>query len=334
MANASRIQIRKDTAANWTSAAPTLANGELGLETDSQTIRIGDGTSTWANLPTAIQGNTQYKLLTSQDSITTASQAQLFPSTNFKFDANSTYEIELSAVLTIISPPAGTSLNSGDGYLSFRFRDLANAASYVGGTGGVSRNYLTLAISPNATTVIPGMIARVSGADIGNVTANDGAGTITLDTFVTVATGTTISFYCLAPTFVELTAESAPEVIVSSSTPAAGWTVYSSSGTPGTSGFGGTGKVTQVSLREFGVKSGMLVLANQLNTATNQSIRWSLKVKGVIKTSTTPINFWSPMIVWYNSTTITTYVQAYIEAGSYMKITELPTATTVGSGWY
>jgi hypothetical protein len=333
MANASRIQLRKDTAANWTSAAPTLANGELGLDTDSQTIRVGNGTNTWSTLPVAALGNTQYKLLTSQDSITTAVQAQLFPSTNFKFDSNSTYEIEISAVITSVGP-ASTGVTSGDGYLSFRFRDLANAASYIGGTGGVSRNYLTLVTSAPATVVTPGMIARVSGADIGNVTANDGAGTITLDTFVTVATGTTILFYCLAPTFVELTAESAPEVIVSGSTPAAGWTVYSSSGTPGTSGFGGTGKVTQVSLREFGVKSGMLVLASQTSTAVSQSVRWSLKVKGVITTSTTPINFWSPMIVWYNSTTITTYVQAYIEAGSYMKITELPTATTVGSGWY
>jgi len=331
MANASRIQLRKDTAANWTSAAPTLANGELGLETDSQTIRIGDGTNTWGNLPNAVQGNTQYKLLTSQGAISTALQSPVFPSTNFKFDSNSTYEIEISAVLTAVSPGLGTP-TSGDGWLSFRFRDLANALTVIGGTGGVSRNYLTLTTSPNATTVIPGMIARVSGADIGNVTANDGAGTITLDGFVTVAAGTTILFYCLAPTFVELTAESAPEGIASSGTyPSTITTPYHSAGPAGSPGFG---TARQVSIREFAITSGMLALSSQTPTTQLQSVRWSLKVKGVIKTSTTPINFWSPMIAWYNGATITTFTNGFIEAGSYIKITKLPTATTVGSGWY
>ncbi len=44
------IQIRRDTAANWTSASPTLANGELGVETDTQKIKIGNGSTAWASL--------------------------------------------------------------------------------------------------------------------------------------------------------------------------------------------------------------------------------------------------------------------------------------------
>ena len=43
------IQIRRDTAANWTSANPTLAQGELGVETDTLKIKIGDGSTTWAS---------------------------------------------------------------------------------------------------------------------------------------------------------------------------------------------------------------------------------------------------------------------------------------------
>ena len=30
-----RVQIRKDTASNWTSTNPTLASGEFGFETDT-----------------------------------------------------------------------------------------------------------------------------------------------------------------------------------------------------------------------------------------------------------------------------------------------------------
>ena len=47
---ADRIQIRRDTAANWTSANPILANGELGLETDTGKLKVGDGTTQWASL--------------------------------------------------------------------------------------------------------------------------------------------------------------------------------------------------------------------------------------------------------------------------------------------
>ena len=44
------IQIRRDTAANWTSANPTLAQGELGAETDTSKIKIGDGSTAWSSL--------------------------------------------------------------------------------------------------------------------------------------------------------------------------------------------------------------------------------------------------------------------------------------------
>ena len=45
-----QIQIRRDTAANWTSANPTLAQGELGLETDTGKIKVGTGTGAWNSL--------------------------------------------------------------------------------------------------------------------------------------------------------------------------------------------------------------------------------------------------------------------------------------------
>jgi len=44
------IQIRKDTAANWTSNDPTLLSGELGLETDTRRHKTGDGVTAWSAL--------------------------------------------------------------------------------------------------------------------------------------------------------------------------------------------------------------------------------------------------------------------------------------------
>jgi hypothetical protein len=45
-----RLQNRRDTAANWTANNPTLAAGELGLETDTAKFKIGDGTTAWNSL--------------------------------------------------------------------------------------------------------------------------------------------------------------------------------------------------------------------------------------------------------------------------------------------
>lgn len=47
---AQRIQIRRDTAANWTSANPTLSQGEMGYETDTGQLKFGDGTTEWTAL--------------------------------------------------------------------------------------------------------------------------------------------------------------------------------------------------------------------------------------------------------------------------------------------
>ena len=45
-----QIQIRRDTAADWTSANPILAQGELGLEIDTARFKIGDGVLAWNSL--------------------------------------------------------------------------------------------------------------------------------------------------------------------------------------------------------------------------------------------------------------------------------------------
>ncbi len=41
---------RRDTAANWTSANPTLLAGELGHESDTGKWKVGDGTTAWTSL--------------------------------------------------------------------------------------------------------------------------------------------------------------------------------------------------------------------------------------------------------------------------------------------
>lgn len=48
-----RLQIRRDTSANWSSQNTILASGEMGINTDTYQYKIGDGIQIWDLLPYA-----------------------------------------------------------------------------------------------------------------------------------------------------------------------------------------------------------------------------------------------------------------------------------------
>jgi hypothetical protein len=45
-----RIQNRRGTASEWTTANPTLSSGEIGFETDTGKFKIGNGSTAWDDL--------------------------------------------------------------------------------------------------------------------------------------------------------------------------------------------------------------------------------------------------------------------------------------------
>jgi hypothetical protein len=45
------ILLRRGTAAEWTASNPILLEGEVGVETDSKKLKVGDGLTVWASLP-------------------------------------------------------------------------------------------------------------------------------------------------------------------------------------------------------------------------------------------------------------------------------------------
>ena len=45
------FKVRRDTASNWSTNNPTLADGEIGLDKTNKYIKMGDGTSAWNSLP-------------------------------------------------------------------------------------------------------------------------------------------------------------------------------------------------------------------------------------------------------------------------------------------
>ena len=66
---ATKIQIRRDSAASWTSNNPILSAGEIGFESDSYKFKIGDGSSNWNDIQYFSSGSTS--VFTAGETLTT-----------------------------------------------------------------------------------------------------------------------------------------------------------------------------------------------------------------------------------------------------------------------
>lgn len=53
-----QIQLRRGAAATWTSVNPVLALGEVGFETDTRKLKVGDGSTQWTGLSYTIDTST------------------------------------------------------------------------------------------------------------------------------------------------------------------------------------------------------------------------------------------------------------------------------------
>jgi hypothetical protein len=51
-----KIQFRRDSSSEWTTHNPLLSQGELGIETDTLKLKLGDGVRNWNALPYYTQG--------------------------------------------------------------------------------------------------------------------------------------------------------------------------------------------------------------------------------------------------------------------------------------
>ena len=54
---ATKIQVKRDTSANWESVNPVLSVGEPGLETDTGIVKYGDGKTSWNELSAPPSGD-------------------------------------------------------------------------------------------------------------------------------------------------------------------------------------------------------------------------------------------------------------------------------------
>lgn len=103
-----RIQLRRDTALKWSINNPILLEGELGYETDTTYMKIGDGVTPWNSLPYWQGGLTGASLVVKRNGVTIQSPtSNLNFSTDFIVVPGSGY----TATIGLASSPSGTSIN-------------------------------------------------------------------------------------------------------------------------------------------------------------------------------------------------------------------------------
>jgi hypothetical protein len=110
------IEFRRDTAAAWTGANPTLAAGEPGFETDTGLLKIGDGSTDWNSL-----GYVSAAGVTDLDGITGA--VTLVAGTGVTIVDNS----PSGGDITINAPGGGAGVSDVDG--------ISGSVTLIAGTG-------------------------------------------------------------------------------------------------------------------------------------------------------------------------------------------------------
>jgi hypothetical protein len=101
---ATKIQLRRDTAANWTTANPTLFSGEVGFETNTGKFKIGNGSTVWSSLDYFLDSSDLSGYLTAASASTTyLTQASASTTYLTQASASTSYLTQASASTTYLT---------------------------------------------------------------------------------------------------------------------------------------------------------------------------------------------------------------------------------------
>lgn len=150
------IQLRRDTAADWTSNNPVLAEGEIGLELDTGKLKWGDGATAWTGLDYVDTGGGGGGSVTPPTIVDKASNYQ---------NASST---------VVVAIPAGA--QAGD--LLVVFSSGSAAFSSIAGGNPSSAGWTTekTAAGSNLQGAVAVAIATVTSASANITVTNTGSG--------------------------------------------------------------------------------------------------------------------------------------------------------------
>jgi hypothetical protein len=148
MAVVTQIQIRRGTAAQWTSANPTLASGEFGYESDTGKFKIGNGSTAWTSLSYQGAGT-----VTSITAGTGLSGGTITTSGTIAIDTATTVDVSTAQTLTnkTLTTPTltlSTTTNSAEGRIAW---DSTND-KIIMGDGSSTKEFASSTLAFNAQT--------------------------------------------------------------------------------------------------------------------------------------------------------------------------------------
>jgi hypothetical protein len=185
-----RVQLRRDTSANWTSGNPVLKSGEIGYETDTKQLKIGDSATYWADLAYFASsevddlpdlGDVTITNVSNGDYLRWNGTAWVNDPINLGSDTTGSY---------VSSIVAGTGItltnNSGEGATPTVAVDVSTIQAKVSGVTDTEIGYLDGVTSAIQTQLDnkQAIVANVSNTEIGHLDGVTSAIQTQLDTIV------------------------------------------------------------------------------------------------------------------------------------------------------
>ncbi len=185
-----KIQLRRDTAADWTSNNPTLAAGEFGWESDTNRFKIGTGSAAWNSLEYADTLKTLGDLGITGSTISAPSNGDLTLTTS------GSGKVNISGAYTLPSSDGSASQvlqTNGAGVLSFGSVSVGDF-SFVGSTMSSPSN-ADITLSPRGTGSVVASGIKIKGTSISSddstiININDG---LVVDGSLTLQTGASVT---------------------------------------------------------------------------------------------------------------------------------------------
>jgi hypothetical protein len=140
-----RIQVRRGTASQWTSVNPILAAGEMGVESDTNLFKFGNGTSTWTALAYANNSDVAIAEI-SQDAINNALSLGAGLSKTYNDGANSitiTVDSNVVALKSYVDAAVTSLSNTVDAdYLPISDRGVAGGVASLNNSALIPDNQI------------------------------------------------------------------------------------------------------------------------------------------------------------------------------------------------
>ena len=205
------IKVRRDSAADWTSANPTLAEGEHGYETDTGKFKIGTGSTAWTSLVYAEPKVTASRALASNADGYVSATSVTSTELGYVSGVTSAIQTQLNGKsgLTVAEPSANTNTAISVGYVGLPQVILSTGGLTLSKAHAGEHIYVTgtsQVVTIPANSSVPFEIGTTVVVINGNVTSSIAITTDTLRLAGGTTTGTrTLSAYGMA-TLVKISA--------------------------------------------------------------------------------------------------------------------------------